>query len=110
MADGQTTNITEFRQVIGAQPKSISQLISIVNNLRANTKAYVRVWRPEPDFQLEGADFPDPPPSVAMILAGSQSAFGSIGQTRNSKVAELEIGAGDSVISGSKTIQVEVKE
>jgi hypothetical protein len=110
VADGQTTNITEFRQVIAAQPKSISQLISIVNNLRANTKAYVRVWRPEPDFQLEGADFPDPPPSVALILAGSQSAFGSIGQTRNSKVAELEIGAGDSVISGSKTIQVEVKE
>ncbi|MGA2740583.1 MAG: SpoIVB peptidase S55 domain-containing protein [Bryobacteraceae bacterium] len=110
VADGMTTNLTEFRQIIGMQPKSISQLISIVNNLRANTKAYVRVWRAEPDFQLEGADFPDPPPSVAMILAGSPSAPGSIGQTRNSKVAELEIGAGDSVINGSKTIQVEVKE
>jgi hypothetical protein len=110
VADGMTTNLTEFRQIIGTQPKSISQLISIVNNLRANTKAYVRVWRPEPAFQLEGADFPDPPPSVAMILAGSQSALGSIGQTRNSKVAELEIGAGDNVINGSKTIQVEVKE
>jgi len=110
VADGMTTNLTEFRQIIGAPPKSITQLISTVNNLRANTKAYVRVWRPEPAFQLEGADFPDPPPSVAMILAGSQSAFGGISQTRNSKVAELEIGAGDSVISGSKTIQVEVKE
>jgi hypothetical protein len=110
VADGMTTNLTEFRQIIGAQPKSISQLISTVNSLRANTKAYVRVWRPEPAFQLEGADFPDPPPSVAMILAGAQTAQGSIGQTRNSKVAELEIGAGDSVISGSKTIQVEVKE
>jgi len=110
VADGMTTNLAEFRQIIGAQPKSISQLISTVNNLRANTKAYVRVWRPEPAYQLEGADFPDPPPSVAMILTGSQSAFGSINQTRNSKVAELEIGAGDSVISGSKTIQVEVKE
>jgi len=110
VADGMTTNLTEFRQIIGAQPKSISQLISIVNNLRANTKAYVRVWRPEPAYQLEGADFPDPPPSVAMILAGSQTAQGSISQTRNSKIAELEIGAGDSVINGSKTIQVEVKE
>jgi hypothetical protein len=110
VADGMTTNLTEFRQIIGMQPKSISQLISTVNNLRANTKAYVRVWRAEPAFQLEGADLPDPPPSVAMILAGSQTAFGSIGQTRNSKVAELEIGAGDSVINGSKTIQVEVKE
>jgi hypothetical protein len=110
VADGMTTNLTEFRQIIGAQPKSISQLISTVNHLRANTKAYVRVWRPEPDFQLEGEDFPDPPPSVALILAGSQGALGSITQTRNSKLAELEIGAGDSVVNGSKTIQVEVKE
>ena len=110
VADGMTTNLTEFRQIIGAQPKSASQLISIVNSLRANTKAYVRVWRPEPAYQLEGADFPDPPPSVALILGGLQTAQGSISQTRNSKVAELEIGAGDSVISGSKTVQVEVKE
>ncbi len=110
VADGMTTNLTEFRQIIGAQPRSISQLISTVNSLRANTKAYVRVWRPEPAFQLEGEDFPDPPPSVALILAGSQGALGGITQTRNSKVAELEVGAGDSVISGSKTVQVEVKE
>jgi hypothetical protein len=110
VADGMTTNLAEFRQILGAQPKSISQLISTVNSLRANTKAYVRVWRPEPAFQLEGTDLPDPPPSVAMILAGSQGAFGSVTQTRNSKVAELEFSAGDSVITGSKTIQVEVKE
>ncbi len=110
VADGMTTNLAEFRQIIGAQPRSISQLMSTVNNLRANTKAYVRVWRPEPAFQLEGEDFPDPPPSVALILAGSQTALGSVTQTRNSKLAELEIGAGDCAVSGSKTIQVEVKE
>lgn len=110
VADGMTTNLTEFRQIVGAQPRSIAQLMSTVNSLRANTKAYVRVWRPEPAYQLEGADLPDPPPSVALILAGSQTAQGSITQTRNSKIAELEVGAGDSVINGSKTIQVEVKE
>lgn len=110
VADGMTTNLTEFRQIIGAQPKSISQLISTVNSLRANTKAYVRVWRPEPAFQLEGEDFPDPPPSVALILGGAQGALGGITQTRNSKLAELEVGVGDNVVSGSKTIQVEVKE
>jgi len=110
VADGTTTNLTEFRQVIGAQPKSISQLMSTVNNLRANTKAYVRVWRPDPAFQLEGEDFPDPPPSVALILGGAQGALSGITQTRNAKLAELEVDAGDYVISGSKTIQVEVKE
>jgi len=110
VADGMTTNLVEFRQIIGNQPKSISQVFTTVNSLRANTKAYVRVWRPEPAFQLEGEDFPDPPPSVAMIMAASQGALGGITQTRNSKLAELEIAAGDSVINGSKTIQVEVKE
>jgi hypothetical protein len=110
VADGMTTNLTEYRQIIGNQPKSIAQLLSTVNGLRANTKAYVRVWRPEPSFQLEGSDLPDPPPSIAMILASAQNAQGSVTQTRNSKVAELEFGAGDSVITGSKTVQVEVKE
>ena len=45
-----------------------------------------------------------------MILGGSQPGAGAIQQTRNAKVAELEIDGGDMVISGSKTIQVEVKE
>ncbi len=110
VADGMTTNLTELRQVVGNQPKSIAQVLSTVNSLRANTKAYVRVWRPETAFQVEGSDLPDPPPSVAMILAGAQGPQGSISQTRNSKVAELEFDAGDYVISGSKTIQIEVKE
>jgi hypothetical protein len=109
VADGMTTNLTEFRQILSAQPKSTEQLIAIVNHLRANTKAYVRVWRPEPAFELAGADFPDPPPSAALILAGSQSTVG-LNQVRNSRLAEIEIGAGDCAISGSKTIQVEVKE
>ena len=78
-----------------------------MNRLRANTKAYVRVWRPEPNFQIEGEDFPDPPPSLALILGASQTAAT---QARNSKVAELEISAGDAVITGGKTVQVEVKE
>lgn len=110
VADGNTTNVTEFRQIIGNMPKSPGQLISTVNSLRDNTKAYVRVWRPEPAFQLEGTDLPDPPPSVSMILAASQPASGGIAQTRNSKIAEMEIAAGEMVITGSKTIQVEVRE
>ena len=61
-------------------------------------------------FQLEGVDLPDPPPSAALILAGSQASFAGISQTRNSKIAEMAIDAGDAMISGSKTIQVEIKE
>jgi hypothetical protein len=110
VADGNTTNMTDFRQVLSATPKSPAQLVDVVNQLRANTRAYVRAWRADPAFQLEGDDFPSPPPSVALVLAGSQSALAGISQSRNSKIAEMEIAAGEFAISGSKTIQVEVKE
>jgi hypothetical protein len=110
VADGNTTNMTELRPFLTNVPKSPAQLVSLVNSLRANTSAYVRVWRADPAYQLEGGDFPDPPPSVALILAGSPPVLGGLAQTRNAKLAELEISGGDTVISGSKTIQVEIKE
>jgi len=106
VTDGNVANLTEFRQIVNSTPRSVQQLVGNVNKLRANTKAYVRVWRPEPNFQLEGEDFPDPPPSLALILGASQNAV----QARNSKLLELEISAGDAVISGAKTAQVEIKE
>ncbi|HEY2013478.1 MAG TPA: SpoIVB peptidase S55 domain-containing protein [Bryobacteraceae bacterium] len=110
LADANTTNLTDFRQILTSSPHTPAQLITTVNNLHPNTKAYIRVWRADPAYQLEGADLPDPPASVAMILASSQSSLAGITQTRNSKIAELELDGGDMVISGVKTVQVEIKE
>jgi hypothetical protein len=110
VADANTSNVTDFRQVIGVTARTATQVITTVNNLHPNTRAYIRVWRTDPAFQLEGVDLPDPPPSVALILAGSQSSLAGITQTRNSKIAEMEIDAGDVVVSGVKTVQVEIKE
>jgi hypothetical protein len=110
VADANTANLADFRQVLATSPRSAAQLIATVNNLHPNTRAYIRVWRADPAFQLEGADLPDPPASVALILAGSQSSLAGITQTRNSKVAAMEVDAGNMVVSGTKTIQVEIKE
>ena len=110
VADANTANIADFRQVLTATARTPGQLLATVNNLHPNTKAYVRVWRADPAFQLEGADLPDPPASVSLILAGSQSSAAGITQTRNSKIAEMEIDIGDMAVTGSKTVQVEVKE
>ena len=58
VADGNTTNIAEIRQIIERMlPSRSAQLISNVNSLRANTKAYVRVWRADPAYQMEGRIF-----------------------------------------------------
>jgi hypothetical protein len=110
VSDAGTANLTDFRQILSYNPHSPVQLISTVNNLHPNNKAYVRVWRNEPAYQLEGADLPNLPASAALILDGSLATVAGIAQTRNSKIAEMEIDGGDMVISGSKTIQVEVKQ
>jgi len=110
VADAGATNLADFRQVLTVNPRSPAQLITTVNNLHPNTKAYVRVWRADPAYQLEGVDLPDPPASVALILAGTQASHSGITQTRNAKLAEMEVDGGDMVISGVKTVQVEIKE
>ncbi len=110
VADGLVTNMTEFASTLTSVPRSAAQVVALLNGLRTNTRAYVRVWRAEPGFQVQGEDLPDPPPSVSMILGRGATAAGGAGTARNSKVAELEIGVDNAVVSGSKTLQVEVKE
>ncbi len=110
VADASVANLTDFRQILHASPRSPRQLIDTVNELHPNTKAYVRVWRADQAFQLEGSDLPAPPPSVALVLEGSAANLQGISSSRNSKIADMEIDGGGAVISGVKTVQVEVKE
>ena len=110
VADAATTNLADFHQVLSSPERTPGQVIAMLNGLHPNNKAYVRVWSGSPAFQLEGADLPDPPASVALILGGLQSSIAGITQTRNSKIAEMEIDAGGMAVTGSKTIQVEIKE
>jgi hypothetical protein len=110
VSDGSLSNALDYQQMAAATVKSPTQLISFLNNLRPNTNAYVRVWRTDPSFQVQGGDLPDPPPSVGLILARAQAAQGSLSMPRGSKIDELQIETGNVVVTGSKTAQVEVKE
>jgi hypothetical protein len=110
VADANTANVTELRQLIAATAKSAGQLISTVNQLKVNTKAYVRVWRPDASYQLQGEDYPAPPPSLSMILARTQAGYGGLSTSYNSKLAEIEVDGGGMMVTGSKTIQVDIKE
>jgi hypothetical protein len=110
VADAATTNLADFHQVLSSPERTPGQVIAMLNGLHPNNKAYVRVWSASPAFDLEGADLPNPPASVALILGGLQTTTGGIVQTRHSKIAEMEIDAGGMAVTGSKTIQVEIKE
>jgi hypothetical protein len=109
-ADALTTNLLDYGQSIGVTPKSATQVVTLLNDLRPNTKAFVRVWTTDAAYTVQGADLPDPPPSLGLILARTQAAPGTVAVTRGSKLADLPIDAGPYVVTGSKTIQVEVRE
>ena len=105
VADGVQTSATDLRTLLAANPRSADELTAAIDLVRATDRAYVRVWRAEPDFQVAGVDLPDPPPSVAMLLSlnvGNQ-------QVRNSKLAEFEMPVPGWVVAGAKTVQIEVK-
>lgn len=110
VADGATTNLTEYQQLVGRPQRSAAQVVSFLNQLRTNTNAYVRVWRRDQGFRVQGRNLPGPPASVALILGQGQMTTSGTSLSYTSKIAELKIEGGEAVISGSKTIQVEVKE
>ena len=106
VADGNQTSIAELRQIVAETPASLKQLISTVNRVRPNDKTYIRVWRAATGLRSPGEEFPDPPPSLALVLGGNQT----VSQNKNSKIAEIVIDAGSMMVTGSKTVQLEVKE
>jgi hypothetical protein len=111
VADATATNIFEYQAAVGTPQRNPQQVLSLLNGLRSNTKAYVRVWRAEAAFTMEGRDVPDPPPSLALVLARAQVGQATQVNTRGAKLAELEVPAGAGfIVTGTKTVQVEVKE
>lgn len=110
VSDSTATNLLELQTAMSTPARNAAQLLELLNSARSNSGAYVRVWRSDNSYTVDGRDLSDPPPSVAMILARPQIASGATINLRGSKVAELMIPVGDSVVTGTKTVQVEVKE
>ncbi len=103
VVDGAAANLAEYRQFLFTPPRNKPQLLSFLNGLRPNTKAYVRIWRSQPSWQVQGETLPAPPPSLALLLGGSYP------QTASAKLDEIEMASGGYTMTGSKTAMVTVK-
>ena len=106
VCDGGQASLADMRQTLADSPVSADQLVSTLNRIRPDDKAYVRVWRAEPSYGVEGEQMDSPPPSLALVIGLTSS----MAQTRNAKVTELVMDGSGNQVSGSKTVQVEVKE
>ncbi len=110
VSDAASMNLIDYQTFSGAALRAPQQVFEMLNSLRANTNAYVRVWSSGSAFTVEGRDLPNAPPSLSMILSRAQVAATIPVNLRGSKLAEIVVPIGNTVVTGSKTIQVEVKE
>jgi hypothetical protein len=110
VADATTANLTDYQRLFGWKMRSANQLVSFLNGLRSNTHAYVRIWRAETGYRVQGMELPGPPASVALVLGRGQSAWSGAETSPASEIAELRVDVGDAVVSGARTIQVEIQE
>jgi SpoIVB peptidase S55 len=115
--DANTLNFLDFAGLSQSSLRTPERLIELVNSYRNSGAVYVRVWRQEPAFNvagpLPGGELTDPPPSVMLILAdpsASANSNAALTLTRGAKAAELVIPIDDYVVTGSKTVQVDVKD
>jgi len=117
LSDANTLNFPEFAGLAQSSLHSPEELIRTINGFRENDALYVRVWRQQPAFTVSGpssyGELPDPPPSVALILADpsdSATTNTTLTLTRGSGIDEISIPVKGYVVSGAKTLQVDVKE
>jgi hypothetical protein len=110
VSDATAANLVDVQTALGSPARSPAQVLGLLNGLRANTNAYIRVWRAETNYTVDGRELPSLPASTAIILGKVQTGAPNLMAARGTKVAEINVPAGENVVTGSKTIQIEVKE
>ncbi|MBI4463107.1 MAG: hypothetical protein HY647_00235 [Acidobacteria bacterium] len=91
-------------------PKDPEQLVRAINKSRRNNRLYVRLFRWERGFVLQGDIFPSPPPSVVRTLSADPSLSTGISPTFLSSVGDYELETLPAVVTGSKSITITVKD
>jgi SpoIVB peptidase S55 len=105
VSDGRALQSAESRT--GFTPKSLDQLVREMNRIRKYDRLYVRLARAESGAVIKNEEMPGLPPSVLATL-GSERTAGGYTLTRSSTILEKELPPADFVISGQRTLTVNV--
>ncbi len=107
VGDGAAVQATEPRT--GFTPKTIEQLVRELNRIRKADRLYVRLSRSDNGAVINNEEMPNLPPSVLATL-GSERTTGGYVVTRSVTVFEKELAPAEFVLSGSKSLTVNVVE
>lgn len=110
LTDAMTANLVEFQQVLLQPPSTARQVQELLGGLLPNSVATLRIWRPEPVFQVQGHIVASPPPSVALILKRNPAFSTGVPTAWGTRIGESRFRIDGITISGSKSAALEVKE
>jgi hypothetical protein len=105
VSDGSALMAAEPRT--GFTPKSLDQLVREMNRARKTDRLYVRLARAESGAVIKNEEMPGLPPSVLATL-GSDRTAGGYTLTRSSTILEKELPPAEFVISGQRTLTINV--
>ncbi|MCC6537056.1 MAG: hypothetical protein IT162_05870 [Bryobacterales bacterium] len=106
VTDALSTNAADYAHILTQPPASSAQVGRLLNGLRPNNIATIRIWRGEAGYLVQGQHLPSPPPSLALLLKRTPTAAVP---AASSRLAEFDIAA-PGPIGGSRTIQLDIKE
>ncbi|HWQ36122.1 MAG TPA: SpoIVB peptidase S55 domain-containing protein [Blastocatellia bacterium] len=107
VGDGTAVQAAEPR--VGFTPKSLNQLVRELNRIRKADRLYVRLSRSETGAVINNEELPSLPPSVLATL-GSDRTAGGYSLTRSVTLFEKELAPAEFVISGQRTLTINVVE
>ncbi len=97
----QNAAITQFT------PKTAAELISTINRLKRPDRLYAVLTRTSTGTIIGASEMPNLPPSMLATLNNDRTAGGSKPSVQTI-VSELELPAGEFVITGSQTLNIEI--
>ncbi|MFN8007176.1 MAG: SpoIVB peptidase S55 domain-containing protein [Terriglobia bacterium] len=109
VADGFTLTNVENRMLRQTfMPRDLDQLIRAINNIRKNNRVYVRLQKPEPSVMIRGEEFSNLPPSFSHVITSERSSSSSLMTLRSSNLYEYELPSTPFMISGQRTLSLEI--
>jgi hypothetical protein len=90
-------------------PRSLSQLIRLLNNLRKNNRIYFKLIAAKPGLFVKGEEMPNLPPSMKSLFASPRAAASAPTELARSTLGEYQLPI-PYVFRGMASIPIKIKE
>jgi hypothetical protein len=90
-------------------PRSLSQLIRILNNLRKNNRIYFKILAPKPGLFLKGEEMPNLPPTLKSMFTSPRASASATTDLARSTLGEFQLPV-PYVFRGGAVITVRIRK